>query len=518
MKELENKIVVGYGRVSTTEQKDKGYSLPGQKSSITDFSKEKVMKIDKYFEEDYSAKTFNRPSYKELKKYVLKNKNRIDYILVHSWDRFARDIEGALNQIRYFESIGVEVNSVKNWINFKDPTQFLLLVIYLAMPEAENKVRASKVKEGIRKANLMGRWVNMQPKGYIPGRDETRKVLMKPDITKGVLVTQLFDEYSLGVKPQSEFLTDPKYKDLKLTKSNLSRMLKQIAYTGRILVTAFEKEPEQIVDALHQPLVTIDVFNKVQDIIEGRSRYKQKPKKTNPLFPLRGFLTCYQCGGNLTGSNSGNGRGGKFAYYHCNPKKGCNTRFKIKNVHNALKKYIDKITPSDKILNLLKVILNEQLKLSNYNNKSLIQKNKNTIETLENKQEVLLDTLLNKTINQDIFSKANTKIENEISDLSSEIENLNANEGNTEILINYGLHLFKNLSRFLHFAPINIKIKLLSSIFKEKLIFEGDNYRTPILNKGIEFMLLSTNTLGVNLNKNERHPFGSLSLSTRDGT
>ena len=109
-------------------------------------------------------------------------------------------------------------------------------------------------------------------------------------------------------------------------------MLKQIAYTGRILVTAFEKEPEQIVDALHQPLVTIDVFNKVQDIIEGRSRYKQKPKKTNPLFPLRGFLTCYQCGGNLTGSNSGNGRGGKFAYYHCNPKKGCNTRFKIKNV------------------------------------------------------------------------------------------------------------------------------------------------------------------------------------------
>lgn len=80
------------------------------------------------------------------------------------------------------------------------------------------------------------------------------------------------------------------------------------------------------------------------------------------------------------------------------------------------------------------------------------------------------------------------------------------------------MHLFKNLSRFLHFAPINIKIKLLSSIFKEKLIFEGDNYRTPILNKGIEFMLLSTNTLGVNLNKNERHPFGSLSLSTRDGT
>jgi site-specific DNA recombinase len=265
MKKLENKIAVAYcrGKVGGEQMNN----LLAQRTKITSFSNKKGLIIDKFFEEDYSAKTFNRPSFKELKKYVLKNKNRIDYILVHSWDRFARDIEGALKQIRYFESIGVEVNSVENWINFNDPTQFLLFVLYMTMPEAENKVRALKVKEGIRKANLMGRWVNMQPKGYAPGRDVNFKPLMKPHPTKGELVTKLFNEFSLGVKPQSEFLIDLNYKDLKLTKNNLSRMLKQIAYTGRIRVSAFEKTPEQIVDALHQPLISIDVFNKVQDIL-----------------------------------------------------------------------------------------------------------------------------------------------------------------------------------------------------------------------------------------------------------
>ena len=44
----------------------------------------------------------------------------------------------------------------------------------------------------------------------------------------------------------------------------------------------------------------------------------------------------------------------------------------------------------------------------------------------------------------------------------------------------------------------------------------GGNYRTPILNKGIDFMLMSIITLVMSLNKSERHPFGSLSLSTLD--
>lgn len=41
-------------------------------------------------------------------------------------------------------------------------------------------------------------------------------------------------------------------------------------------------------------------------------------------------------------------------------------------------------------------------------------------------------------------------------------------------------------------TSLNIKQKLLSSIFKEKLVFDGKKYQTQRLNKGIE---LITNTV-----------------------
>ncbi|MDG1440563.1 MAG: hypothetical protein P8Q16_07365 [Flavobacteriales bacterium] len=58
----------------------------------------------------------------------------------------------------------------------------------------------------------------------------------------------------------------------------------------------------------------------------------------------------------------------------------------------------------------------------------------------------------------------------------------------------------------------------MSSIFKEKLVFKDEEYRTPILNFGIELIYKSINVLEDNLNKNGRQSFDYLPLSTRGGT
>ena len=48
-------------------------------------------------------------------------------------------------------------------------------------------------------------------------------------------------------------------------KSQFSRMLNQIAYIGKIKVSAYGNEPEQIVDAIHEPLISDNLFFKVQN-------------------------------------------------------------------------------------------------------------------------------------------------------------------------------------------------------------------------------------------------------------
>ena len=62
-KNLQNKNVVAYCRVSTKDQKDFGNSLTVQNNRILEFCKSQEMNILKIFSEDYSAKDFNRPSF-----------------------------------------------------------------------------------------------------------------------------------------------------------------------------------------------------------------------------------------------------------------------------------------------------------------------------------------------------------------------------------------------------------------------------------------------------------------------
>ena len=67
-------------------------------------------------------------------------------------------------------------------------------------------------------------------------------------------------------------------------------------------------------------------------------------------------------------------------------------------------------------------------------------------------------------------------------------------------------------------SSVSTKQKMLSSIFKQKLVFEDEKYRTPILNKGIELISKIINVLQTYKNKNGRLSFDNIPLSTRGGT
>ena len=88
----------------------------------------------------------------------------------------------------------------------------------------------------------------------------------------------------------------------------------------------------------------------------------------------------------------------------------------------------------------------------------------------------------------------------------------------TEEFISFGIHLINNLGNLYKTSNVQIKQKLLSSIFKEKLVFEGDKYRTLKFNKGIELIIMNINKLEEAKNKNGRLSFDNIPLSTRGGT
>ena len=515
---LQGKRAVLYRRVSTTDQKLYGNSLNAQQSSLKDFCHKNSLTIIEEFQEDYSAKNFNRPEWKKLNKFAQKNKAKIDYLLVFDWDRFSRNTYEALGVINDFEKLGIEVNCIEKWIDYSDPTQIMMQLMYLGMPEVDNKVRSQKVRIGMRQGLKEGRWNVKQPVGFIPGKDELGKPLMQQDCIKAPLIKELFELFATGVYSQNELRTMSKFKSLNLSKSNLSRILKNPLYAGKIKVPAYNEELEEIIEGLHKAIIDSETFTKVQYQLGVKSRYKQKTNTTNDSFPLRGHLKCTKCGGNLTGSASKSKTGKKHYYYHCNPRIGCNERFKVALAHNSIQDEFNSLKPNEEVLNLFELILKDQFENSETSNKSIIKSINDKIKKLEKRKSSLLDKLLDELITDELFNSKDKELKSEIDKLKMERGQLNDYEKDAMEFTKFGIHMIKNLGSFFEKATVNTKQKLLSSIFKEKLVFDGGKYRTPILNKGIELISKSIKILECLKNKNGRLSFDNLPLCTRGGT
>ena len=512
------KNAVLYTRVSTKEQKDFGNSLSTQKSRLHLFCDLKSINIHKYFEEDYSAKNFDRPVFKELMTYCKANKDKIDYLLIYKWDRFSRNTAEALHIINLFKQLGIEVNCTDQWIDHEDPNQLIFLLMNLGIPETDNRIRTNRTKEGIRTNLKEGRWIHAQPKGYIPGRDEAGKVLMRPDPEIAPLIANLFEDFALGIYSQNEIRKTPKYASLNLSKSGISRILNQIAYTGQIIVPAYKDEPEIIVDALHEAIVSKETYYKVQNVLSKKKTIKSKPSKHKPELPLRGLLKCNQCGGNLTGSGSKSKTGKIYHYYHCDSGKGCKERFRADLAHLRLHELLSKLEPKEEACELFELILKDKFAHSDSSNKNLVKSNQNKIVKFEKRQSILMDKFLDNDIDQISYAKKDRELKESINSLKEEISQLRCYEKDMQRFMQFGVNVLKNLGNYFEKASVKSKLKLLSSIFKEKLIFQEDHYRTPNFNEGIKLIYLSINELQDKSNKKRRQSFDYLPLGTPGGT
>ena len=277
------KNVILYVRVSTDEQANRGFSLRDQEQKLIDYCKINHFNIVSIYREDHSAKTFNRPEFKKMMDFCKKNKNQVDQILFVKWDRFSRNTHESYQKIYEFELLGISVNAIEQSMDTSIPEQKLMLAVYLSIPEVENHRRALNVTAGMRRSLKEGRYIGAAPLGYSNVRDANNKPIIVPS-KDAPLVQEAFELMATGIYNQIEVLQKLQKKGLKNSKTPFSNMLKNPIYCGQIRIKAFQKEPEQIVEGIHEPIITKELFNKVQEVINGRRKQHHKLKnKTNDM-------------------------------------------------------------------------------------------------------------------------------------------------------------------------------------------------------------------------------------------
>lgn len=493
---MKNAII--YTRVSTDEQAQKGYSLGYQREILEKHCLINGIKVLAHFQEDYSAKTFNRPEFNKLLDYVKKNKKEINLLLVVRWDRFSRNATDALNMIREMRNYGVSVESVEQNIDLSIPENKLMLMIFLTVPEIENDRRSLSTRGGMYKAMREGRWVSNPPIGYKISRDELNKPIIIPD-EKAPLISELFEKFATGMYSQEELRRQYRKRGLNISKSHINRIFNNPAYIGKIRIPEFQKEQETVVEGLHIPIVEPETFAKVQSIL-NRSIRKGKllqPKDEN--LPLRQHLICPNCNRKMTGSAS-KGNGGKYYYYHC--QRGCNARFRADLMHMDFNLYLSQIKIDENISKLYLAILEDVFSQNSENNSKELNKIEKELEVQKQNLRKIDDKFINGEIEQETHKRLVDSIRDKMSNLEADKAEKSIVDSDFKNYLDFGFNLLSNLDKFYNEADLETKDKLLSSIFPEKLIYQFGNYRT---NGNNDFYSL----LGMNFQQNEGETEGT---------
>ena len=489
------KTAVIYSRVSTTDQKDKGFSLGNQTNDLKAFCEKNNIEIVKEYEEDYSAKTFARPEFSKLLTYCTKNKKKVDYLLVHKWCRYSRNISEAYQFMDVFKGLGIEVNAIEQWIDFDVPQNIMMLSIHLSIPEIDNKDRSLKVIAGSRAALKEGRWIYSQPIGYKSGKDERGRTLMQLDEPKASIIRRVFQDFASGSYSQKDLMKKYSCSEVKFSKSNINRILKNMVYAGMIPIPEYQKEPSQIVKGLHDPIIPLELFEKVQYVLGKKSRYKNKPTKHDENLPLRGSMSCPNCGLNLTGSGSLSKTGKKHYYYHCNTRKGCSYRMPVEIAHEKFFRSLENISPSPESIELFREMVKESICRSGKHVTSKIDDIGNRISYLTKQKEGLLDKLLDGTVADEIYKKRNSRIDEELYELKEKKLSLSKSNGEIKEHLDYAVYFLSNVNEIFMKASFDVKQKILSSILAEKLVIEKNKSRTPVFTNAI--LLLSRYSKGL---------------------
>lgn len=346
-----------YVRVSTDEQKKKGNSLLEQENRLIKHCKLYNVIIKGIYREDYSAKNFNRPEWKKLIATIKKDRlDKVNNILIVKWDRFSRNAEYAYEMIGMLRRYNTTVTAIDQPVEFSVPESAVVLAFYLSIPEAENSRRALNTIRGIRMAKEMGRYPNKAPLGYMNVEGADGKKYIKPRQPYADILVWAFDQLEKNFYSVNEVCKMANAKGLKCSRSHFWKLVRNPVYCGFVRLTSDDGE-QQLVRAIHEPIISEELFNEVQKVIGTKRRAINKVDELKSAFILKGYLYCPKCGHRLSASFS-TGRSKKYAYYHCRPQ--CKQRLKAYLTNDSYNNQLQRFSLSKGAVDLFTRILREE--------------------------------------------------------------------------------------------------------------------------------------------------------------
>lgn len=410
--------VAAYLRLSQEDgDKDVSDSIVSQKNiiekKVEDLGKEFSI-IDYYIDDGYTGLNTNRPDFQRMMQDI--EKGNINCIITKDLSRLSRNSFEANyfielyfleRNVRYISVLDNVDTGTKNSNN--DMIQFKTLINDWYSKDISRKVKSS-IWARKEKGMYMG---SIAPYGYKKSKEDKHKLIISEQEAR--VVKRIYEEYSKGEsiseiikRLQSDNIPSPNNSSnngeirYKWREETIRRMLSNKVYLGHIeygkkINLSYKSKKRKYIPQeewkialnMHEPIITEELFNKVQ-----KQRNKNKSiKRKKHEWTLNGLVKCKECGAKMTL---------KVEYKRNNPNE---LKSKKLCCLNGLKRYRGKVCIRGS-RGLDEEILNEIVCI----------KLKEIIGTLDKEKikNLILDSKNEKSNDKELLNKELKKIEDEV--------------------------------------------------------------------------------------------------------
>lgn len=535
VEEKDIKKVVVYTRVSTTEQAEEGYSLENQERECRAYCEIRGYEVvGVYSDRGISAKDIkNRPGLIEALR-TIRNKE-VQGIVVWKMSRLSRNAADTANIIEMVKKHNGAIIGVKDSISTVGGFSTAMVTISGVFAEMERESIITQVKGGMREKARKGEWNGgMVPLGY---ELVDKKLVIQPQ--QAELIVRIFNSYlkGAGYKTIAKELNEEGYKTKKgmlFSGNSIKLILTNITYAGKIRWGklnnwSYEDEngsrkrqySDNVIEAdgIHEAIIPMKVYNKVQEMIATNPRHHVKQFKGDHI--ISGLLRCPECGYGMSVQPK-RVKGKVYWYYECgqyiNKKAGCKPNLVPKEqieeqFYDVFERIVNDPKFSGKIL--------DGLSNTSYQIKNKRQIEKNTqqeINGLKKKQGKLIDELLegDELYKQAIRSKiqeVNVQISEKQEKLQKIVRQIEELEKET-INLEEVSEILRSVGKVLKLMPKDTQRKIVTKLIS-KIEVEEKSIKAIHFNFSDSFSI-SEDT--VNLTTNKCAPFlGLMSVRNKSG-
>ena len=463
------KVAAIWTRVSSKDQYNNNCSIETQIEGCRAYCKRNNIRIKKEFGgKNESAKKAGE-LFLDMIGEIL-NDPEYNTVVVFDFDRFSRDSDDGIIYKSKVKRSGISVKSVNQPIDENNVLADQIENILIILADIENAMRRHKCHRGMVDCINRGEWYSRPPLGY-----DSKKVNKHHVITvneKGKILKKAFewitDEPEIT---QSEIINRLKHLGLTISKQRLSECLRNSFYCGRIEHRYLETDDldKPYIMGVQEPMITEEMFDKVQNILNGNNHCDYEHAEETPKFPLKRFVFCAKDNHILSGYTTK----GK-DYYRCSVK-GCRTNISAEILHTEFENILGTFNLHKDLHPLFIQVMEKKFKereKTNDDEKQLLNKN---LATLQTKLKKLKRNYGVGEIEKDIFEEVQKDLTLDIDNIEQKLKQLNESSSNLSKYLNEGIEIASKLSSYWKVQNFKLCQKIQKMTFPNGIKWDGKN-------------------------------------------